>query len=124
MPRFAVPLLLVVALLGCDSTSDPSPSSLAGTYALVAVDGQPLPSGGVTSGQLRLRIDNTIPVYDAEWVTSGGRDARRGLFSLTGSVIEFSETSGAGSPGYTGQIDGDRIRVTFAAAPFTFERSP
>lgn len=125
MHRIAFLTVLIGTLLGCDSTSDSPSDSLAGTYTLVTVDGASLPSGGVTSGQLRLYIDNTIPVYDVEWSTNGTRATRSGLYTVDGSAIEFTETSGTGgTASYNGRVVGDQIRVAFATEPFIFERTP
>lgn len=119
-------LCLLVSLVlgmgsGCDSADDP-PSSLVGTYALVEVSGAALPSGGITSGQLRLRIEETIPSYTATWFADGVREDRGGTFSVEGSTVEFVQTSGGELRAYVGRVTSRQIRVTFADLSFTFQK--
>ncbi len=115
--------MILAPLLGCDSSNDlPTSSSVMGTYTLIEVDGAALPSAGITSGRLRLRTDNTIPVYDVDWMANGASDVRSGLFSVDGSNIEFTETSGSSVRSYMGQVTGNRVRVSFGSSSFTFER--
>lgn len=117
-------LVALAALAGCDN-SDPDERSLAGDYTLIKYAGAPLPSGGVTGGELRLRIDQTIPGYNAAWTSNGGRVSRSGLYSVSENALSFTETSGGAIATYSGVVEGNRITVSVndgTFTTFTFER--
>ena len=121
-------LLLLVVTAGCDSddSEGPDAESLTGTYALVRYGGSTLPSGGVTSGELRLMISETIPVYEARWTQNGGTELRSGLYTVSGNTIEFTETSGSALLTYTGVVNSNRITVDLndgTSITFVFERT-
>jgi hypothetical protein len=125
--------LLVVPSCGGDSTS---PSSIAGTYTLVSVDGDSLPQGValyqdsagglvekvLVSGYMLLNSGGTYSEsytfrnteYDPFTVQPTGRVwtddmTTSGSWTYTGSVITF--THGASGRTFTGSISGNTLTI-------------
>ncbi len=123
---FGLALLSFTLIIACDSgAEEPDAASVAGRYTLMQYGGAALPNGGVTAGNLRLRIDQTIPVYEADWIYNGAGVVRSGLYSVEGRTVEFTETSGADFVTYFGTVEGNRITVSLndgTFTSFTFER--
>lgn len=120
-------LLLLAPLAGCDTGGSvgPDATSLVGHYTLIQYGGAPLPSGGVTEGELRFEINQTIPVYAAEWTANGSHVSRSGLYSVSGSALNFTETSGSAAVSYPGAVVGNRVTISVndgTFTTFTFER--
>ena len=120
-------LFAFAVLAGCDnSDSDvPDEHSLLGNYALIRYGGQAIPNGGVTGGELRLQLDQTIPVYHLSWVHNGARIESNGLYTVSAKTVSFFGSSGGRTFDHSGVIEGDRITInvndgTFTT--FTFDR--
>jgi hypothetical protein len=96
-----------------------------GDYELVRYAGAPLPSGGVTGGELRLYLDQTIPSFQMGWVQGGAASSRAGLYTRTGSALELTVTSGGRLEEYSGVVSGEEVAVSVddgAFTTFTFRR--
>jgi hypothetical protein len=124
MRRLALVLAMVlpVTLGGCgDSTS---PESVAGTYELQSIDGDPLPvstsEGDVRSGFVRLNANGTFQAsHTYDLPTSGTMRAItiNGAYTRTGSnvVLSFIDLDGGGVTTANATWTGDQL--TIAADP-------
>lgn len=97
----------VLLLLGCSDSTGPKAPSIAGTYTLTKIDGEPLPyeiiGTEILSGTVSFRADGTYTAttrsrYEdwdtGEWVTESETEA--GTYEVDGSR-------------YTIDVDGDRV---------------
>jgi hypothetical protein len=138
----ALVLAGVAALLGaCGDRAPTEPfATLAGSYQLQQVDGQPLPfvftdtelqRGEVVEGSLRLERDGAYHLsITVNWIlgTTGGElqvFQRSGLYEPEGDRIVFRSGADLVS---TGRMDGDRVTKTAevegaVALTYTFERT-
>ena len=84
-----------------------TPEGVAGVYALISVDGESLPTDGITAGSLSLQAAGTFSLS----ITEDGTSSGSGTYTLVGSdTIQF--TSGGGDlEDFTGTLDGNEITV-------------
>ncbi len=102
--------LVGVLLAGCGD-SPFTPEGVAGVYALVSVDGQPLPADGVSAGSLTLLEAGT---FSLSVTFEGGGDPLTGggTYTLTGSnTIQFTSGGQDIFDDFTGILDGNEITV-------------
>lgn len=118
--RYVLAALALIIAVGCgDSGTEPEDRSVVGTYALVAVDGDPLPQdifgSRLMSGTLDLRSNNS---FTATTVYDDGTETESGTYTHTGSTIKFSTSEGQ----LDGTYDGTTIVVDAVVVELTYRR--
>lgn len=120
MRRLAVLLAMVlpVTLGGCgDSTS---PESIAGTYELQSIDGDPLPvstsEGDLLSGFVQLNANGTFQAshtYDRPTTGSSLVIVNNGAYTRSGSnvVLSFIDPDGGGLAMANATWSGDQLTI-------------
>ncbi len=109
-----------VLLAGCGD-SPFTPEGVAGVYALVSVDGESLPAGGVSAGSLTLQAAGTYGIS----ITEEGGDPFTGVgtYTLTGSnTIQFTSGGQDIFDDFTGTLDGNQITVTEDGTTLVFRK--
>lgn len=97
MKRIA-PLVIILAILGCDSdpTSGPTPDSIAGTYTAISLQ---TPSADIlaqgASLTLILRSDRTVDGNLTIPEEAGGplSESMAGTYTLAGNALRFTQTA-------------------------------
>lgn len=95
--RRILPLVVLLVAAACESNATGSDtSSVAGTYALVSIDGNPLPytlpqGVVVQSGTLQLTATGS---WSSQIVADAGTDSDGGTFSSSGTAVQFSNGDG------------------------------
>lgn len=122
-------VLVLVLLAGC--SDDPlGPEALAGTYDLVAIDGDPLPyelfNSVVTSGSLDLRADGTFRYTEhlrTEDVVTGEEtsetESEAGTYHMDGSTLRFDFENDVEA---TGVVRDDELTVDAGLLVLLFRR--
>ena len=149
-PRLAQKLIAVLSLcaataaVACMSTPsesglgalNPTDTSIAGAYNLVAINGLPLPSTTQVNASQSLEVDAEQNVIgtDRSWVdtsttvvidlVSGNNSTPRltasaGTLNITNGTINFVTTSGGGSA-FTGSVKQDTLTVLFTGTRFVY----
>jgi hypothetical protein len=121
-----VGISLLLACVTLSACGDPfSPESVSGTYQLVSVDGDPIPTDFVKAGTLSLDENGTYSVllhvqfdFDDETINTTVTDS--GTYTLVEpATIQFHSVDGEDS---TGTLDGDRITAFSLGQTWVFER--
>jgi hypothetical protein len=119
-------LLLVLALVACTGTTEPSPLTVAGYYQLLSIDGQPIPatiSGYTTSGGgLTIALDSGWTVGDTTSAPFPVLFKWGGVVEVSGSSYVFKDSARAGVR-YTGTIAGDIFTLT-SSRTYRYQRKP
>ncbi len=119
--------LASVLLAGCgDTPSDVgdtpfTPEGVAGVYALISVDGLPLPTeGGTEAGSLSLQAAGTYSVS----ITESGEDFTGvGTFTLVEpNTIQFTAGCCDIFDDFTGTLDGNQITSTEDGVTLVFQK--
>ena len=88
-----------------------TPEGVAGAYALISIDGESLPTDGVSAGSLSLQASGT---YTISMTLEGGGDpyTGAGTYALSGSnTIQFTNVGAGDFDNFTGILDGNEITV-------------
>jgi hypothetical protein len=119
-------LLLVLALVGCAGTTEPSPLTVAGYYQLLSIDGQAIPAtiGGYTTsgGGLTIALDSGWTVGDTTSAPFPSTFRWGGVVDVSGSSYTFSDSLRIGTR-YTGTISGDIFTLT-SSRVYRYQRKP
>jgi hypothetical protein len=117
---------------------DPTDTAIAGSYNLVAINGQPLPSQTQENSTQAIEVDAERIVIgtDRSWVdtsttvivnlTNGSTSAptitaSSGTLKITGGTISFVTTAGGGSA-FAGSVKSDTLTVLFTGTRFIYVR--
>ena len=126
-------LLLPLAACGDDGPTDPTQSAV-GTYALVQVNGSPVPALlgqfpegrlDVLSGTLTLRNDKSytetvnIRVTPTTGVVQTVPITENGTFTVTGSTVQFNTSEG---DTYSGTLSGNTLEYNVDGLTATFRK--
>ncbi|MGY8800290.1 MAG: hypothetical protein ACKVG4_16120 [Longimicrobiales bacterium] len=132
--RTVLPVLLVaVFLAGCGDSITEADSTPVGSYALISLNGQPLPltieelpgeSVTLTSATLTLNADGTCSLLSTiQETTATGTatetDSSIGTWGNTGNAISFAWSDGTA---LAGSWSGDTIVITSEGFVYLFER--
>lgn len=128
--------ILAVTLTACSSdAAGPDLDALVGQYALISIDGQPLPVivdqqgediAEVTVGTVTLDGDGTFGDVTELRITESGVvttevDATEGTWTLVGTTVTFSPSDQSGN--YTMTWNGqDRLTQLFQGFTLVYER--
>ncbi len=127
--RNPLAIACLLAVVACGSSTDPTPESVAGTWALESVNGKPLPwvaleyasqTLEVTSEVLTVTSAGTFTLVVMYRETEGGRvttssDTSAGRYTLDGNTAMFAVEGDQPSPA---MLNGNML--TLVASPFTF----
>lgn len=118
--RNVLAALALIVAVGCgDSGTGPGVRSVVGTYALVAVDGDPLPQdlfgSQLMSGTLELRSNNS---FTATTVYDDGTETESGTYAHSGNSITLTTSEGSVPATY----DGTTIVVDATVVELTYRR--
>lgn len=121
-------LLLVLALVACKGSTEPSPLTVAGYYQLLSIDGQSIPAtiDGYTTkgGGLTIALDSGWTVGDTTQAGVFGADTFKwgGVVDVSGSSYVFKDSLRIGTR-YTGTISGDIFTLT-SSRTYRYQRKP
>ena len=120
--------LCTTALVVACGDSPFTPEGVAGVYALVSADGQPLPAQGVSTGSLSLQANGT---YSISLTEEGAQPITGvGTYTLVGShMIQFLSLRNLGtarccdiSGDFTGIRDGNEITLGEGGVVLVFRK--
>lgn len=98
--------LLCLALLSLGCRDATAPNSVAGTYPLVSVGGESVPTATVQAGRMVLRADQTfLDILSYSWLGFPRTDTLRGDWVQRGDSLTFwyAGFGAASNAGYDGQ---------------------
>jgi hypothetical protein len=138
MRRVALVLAMVLplALAGCGDSTGPG-GSLAGTYTLRSINGDPVPvliSSGppqeeITGGFVRLNANGTFTASHTYRVTFGGSSTTvtediDGTYTRSGDelTLTFDDPDGSGTATVFAVWDGDRLTIDDEFDIWVYER--
>jgi len=116
-------LLACVTLSACGDSF--SPQSVSGTYELVSVNGEPVPTESVTAGSISLDENSTYSLllhvqFEINGETINSTFGDSGTFSLVEpATVQFNSSDGADS---AGTLDGNRLTVSSVGDIWVFEQ--
>lgn len=105
-------LALAAAAIGCGSTTDTGNDTIVGTYTLVSVNGNALPTKNnngatISAGSLSLGADGAFAFSETD---SDGSHMTAGTYAVSGNNITFTPST-PGESGATGVVDGTTLTV-------------
>jgi hypothetical protein len=138
MRRLALVLAMAVplAVAGCGDSTGPG-GSIAGTYELRSINGDPVPvllepgppQEEITGGFVRLNANGTFSARHTLRITSGGSSTTltediNGTYSRSDNdiTLTFEDPDGSGTANIDAFLDGDRLTVDDGLDIWVYER--